>query len=188
MAHVATRSRDTHVLQLAIVSRTSVAGAFLLSLLQGLLDWPGLRVGAANLAFRSDQAVTIALPGVVATELGIGVLLLLPWRRSAEIGSIAAIVLLVVFTSLMVRAVAKRSAVQCHCFGRSEETVSSITVVRNFLLLGFAAITLSATFMGVGPTAGFDMALGWTGPALALLLVLVNAETVVRVMQRPIDR
>ncbi|MCW6005689.1 redoxin family protein [Micromonospora sp. CPCC 205371] len=79
-----------------------------------------------------------AAAGVVAAELGVGGALLS--GLAPAMAFLAAAVLLLPFTAVLVRSVRRRLAVPCNCFGRTGDPVAGRHVARNGVLLAAAAI------------------------------------------------
>ena len=89
-------------------------------------------------------------------------------------GGVFAVVLLVAFTAVVARAVARRDDVTCGCFGvRSTEPVGPVTVARNALLAGAAVIATTATAPRWPGVAALVTVTGAAG-ASAVLLALAG--------------
>lgn len=104
-----------------------------------------VRAGVAKLSRRAEteaglraMRVPAARPlalGVPLVELATAVLLIAAPRA----GGIASLVLLVIFTGVLVRAIASGVTAPCNCFGAARaEPVSIKDVVRNIVLAGLA--------------------------------------------------
>lgn len=107
--------------------------------------------------------------GLIATELGIGALLvsgLVP--TTAAIGAIA---LFAVFAVALAVSLARSNRAPCHCFGASDvETISPLALVRALALAGLA---VSVLIYARGDTAG--IARGEVFPALLMAAALLTA-------------
>ena len=123
------------------MNQIASASALLLAV---LLAWAGAAKVRDRVAARRSFAglgVRVPVGVVVAAELAVAVTLVLRPR----VGGLAAAVLLVAFTGVLVRALAHHSEVTCGCFGTgSDEAVGPATIVRNLLLLGAAVAATAA--------------------------------------------
>jgi uncharacterized membrane protein YphA (DoxX/SURF4 family) len=110
-----------------------------------------IRAGAAKLARRDQTEESFAalrLPAarhltliVPLLELAVAVALL----AAPPIGGVAALVILVLFTAVIVRAIASGVSASCNCFGAARsEPVSMHDVIRNVVLGGLATAAVFA--------------------------------------------
>ena len=132
--------------------------------------------GIAKLLHPAETAASFAaleLPAsgalarvVPLVEIGLAALLV----TAPAIGGSTGAVLLVAFTVVLLRAIARGVAAPCSCFGSSRrEPVSSVEVVRNAMLAALAVIATAASG-----------AAGWPGlPALVIVTVGVALARVV---------
>lgn len=135
--------------------------------------------GAAKVVAPARTKRTFAalgLPGALATvvpvvELGLGAGLVLAPGAVAW----AAVVMLVAFTALLARVVARGEAVACGCFGSARpEPVSFVDLVRNGLLIVVAAaVAIGAT---TPATPGLAATIVVTGLAACGVLVVALAD------------
>ncbi len=115
---------------------------------------------------RVDAAVALA---IVSAEWSIALLMLIV-GASSRVGSVAALVLLSLFTAVIGTALASGRAIVCSCFGASGHRIGRVDVVRNLTLIIAAAVAV------VGP-AGED---AWlpiqqlTLAGMATILVLAS--------------
>jgi len=122
----------------------------------------------AGLGLRGAAVLVVAVP---AAELAAAGLLL--WRP--QVGGAVALALLVVFTGVIVRALARGVETGCGCFGsRRPSALGPADVVRNALLAAFAVVATGAHRL-VAPSAA-DAVVG-----VALVLV---AAAVLGIAQR----
>ncbi len=124
------------------MNQIASASALLLAIVLGwagvakLRDLPGTARSFVSLGVRLPVLV------VVAAELTTGLVLVLRPRD----GGIAAAVLLIAFTAVIIRALAARQTVTCGCFGSaSHDPIGPATIVRNGLLLGAGVTALAAS-------------------------------------------
>src|SRR5689334_3162911 len=115
--------------------------AVALSAVFAVSAWSKLRTPSARHTFARTTAdlggvasrwVAPVATVVVGAEAATALALLLPWTRPAAF--VAAALLLVGFTVVIVRAIRGRRAVACACFGASATPVNASHVVRNGLL------------------------------------------------------
>jgi len=140
--------------------------------LAALFAW----AGAAKLADRRRTATTFAAFGLPAPRLLSTVVPLAELALAAalvvvpRLGALAALVLLVAFTIILLRALARGVQVGCACFGSARaEPVSSVEVLRNVFMAAAAGIVLLA---GDPSAPGLDaVILVSTGVAVAALLL-----------------
>ncbi len=124
----------------ALGARIILAGIFALAALGKLRDLTGAREGVAALASTSVAVLTPALP---AAELAVAVGLLVP--RTSGLAAALAIVLLLIFSALMMRALRRGEAPVCHCFGsRTDQTVSVSMIARNSAFIALAIVAVVA--------------------------------------------
>lgn len=115
------------------------------------VSFAGLRLPAAGLLARLVPVV----------ELTLAVLLV----AFPPLGGVASLIILVVFTAVLLPAIASGVQVSCSCFGAARaDPVSRVDLVRNVLLAGLA---VTAVFTSA-PTMP---SLGQAGAALALCAV-----------------
>jgi uncharacterized membrane protein YphA (DoxX/SURF4 family) len=92
---------------------------------------------------REMGAPDAAIPAVPWVEIVLGAVLVVQLAPVAA--AVVAIVLLTVFTALIVRQLAAGRRPPCACFGAwSRRPLGPVHVVRNVVLLGFAAVALFA--------------------------------------------
>ncbi len=124
-----------------------------------------------------------ALP-IAELAIGLALLLLPGWGRF--VAALAASAILLVFTVLVIRAVANGSDVSCECFGAlSRDRVDGWTVARNLVLLLAAA---TAAFAGVGAPALLPSLLGRPFDEIALLIVVWLILGVVALLRWNLDQ
>jgi uncharacterized membrane protein YphA (DoxX/SURF4 family) len=122
----------------ALIARVALAGVFAVAAIGKLKDLDGTREGVTALASPSLAFLTPALP---SAELVIALGLLIP--ATSGIAATAAIILLLIFSALMIRAMRRGQAPVCHCFGiRSGQTINATMIARNsaFIALAFVAV------------------------------------------------
>ena len=122
----------------AVLARSLLAVAFLLSAASKLLDRDGSREAASGLGVpeRFARPVGLGLPVVELAAAG----LLLP-GATARLGLVVSGLLLVAFTALLIGNLVKGRRPTCRCFGQlSDEPISWLTVARNVVLLGLVVL------------------------------------------------
>jgi uncharacterized membrane protein YphA (DoxX/SURF4 family)/thiol-disulfide isomerase/thioredoxin len=133
-----------------IAARLLLAAVFAVAGLAKLFDRRGLREALRE--FGLPAPVAVVLPAV---EIGVAVALLLP--RTGWWAAVAAMLLLLAFTAVVARSLARGRAPDCNCFGRlSSGPVGRDTLVRNGVLAAVAAVVIAA-----GPTRAAPGALAW---------------------------
>lgn len=171
----------------SLVCRLAVAGVLLTSALAKLRSPSATREAAVAFGVRRQLAPLVAW-SLPAVELAVAVLLL-P-GDTARVGALAAIVLLVVFSSAVATQLQRGNRPACQCFGRvSHGEISGRTLLRNALLAGLAGTALAVPAPGpaayareVGPVL--------TGTVLAAALALVLGIVLTEMSQddRPVPR
>lgn len=135
----------------------------------------------------------LRLPGAVANrpvarllpwvELTVAALLLLPWRWTFALGSLAAVLLFLTFWVVIARAMRFDPRPACPCFGQvGDHRVGWWTVARNTVLLALALLTTVVALLG-GTGTGLLAEFG-TGDWMWLLLAAAVATVAVLVLGR----
>jgi hypothetical protein len=124
-----------------LFARLTVGGVFLVSAIGKLLDKAGTAASMARYPFLprgSGKLISNYFPFV---ELTVGLLLVLGiFTRLAAVG---AVVLFLLFTSLIAYDLRYNKNISCHCFGRfTEEKLTPMAVVRNVVLMALAALLI----------------------------------------------
>lgn len=138
-----------------------------------------VRAGAAKLARPALTAASfsdlgIPAPHVMAWAVPLSELALAVALVAAPVpGGVGAMVMLVAFTAVVVRALRAGVAAPCNCFGSARtEPVSVVDLVRNGLLLAMAAsATLAARADAVTPASAIE-AVAAFGAGAGLLRIL----------------
>lgn len=146
---------------LVALARLLLAGVFVVSAVQKMRNRPGAR--EAVVAFGVPHVlVGLVAAGLPVVELACAALLLSA-DPAATIGAVASISLLLAFTVAIVVNLIRGRRPDCHCFGTMGKAggISWLTVVRNGLLLGVAALSL----VGAGGQASVPANLGALSPA-----------------------
>ena len=123
-------------------SRLVLASVFAVAAVEKLRDLDGTRRGVVDLGVSNGLAgvVTALLP---LSELTAAVALLVPLRRIVVGGVALALVLLIGFSTAIVRTLAAGRHPPCHCFGaRSSAPLSTDALVRNAALGALALVVL----------------------------------------------
>ena len=113
-------------------------------------------------------AVAVCVP---AAELAVVALLALPWAVGA--GFAAGAGLLLAFTVVTGRELARGHRVRCRCFGAGDARIGPAQIARNIVLLGAAVAGLAIEPVSHGGAGGAGLALGF-GLALLTALALVR--------------
>jgi uncharacterized membrane protein YphA (DoxX/SURF4 family) len=124
----------------AVIARVTLAVVFAVASFGKLRDLQGTRDGVSTLA---SPAIAVLAPGLPAAELAVSIGLLVP--RFSRGAAIAAIVLLVVFSALIIRALKRGHAPVCHCFGaRTVQPININMVARNGAFIALALVAVAA--------------------------------------------
>src|ERR1700729_266269 len=122
----------------ALISRIFLAAVFLVAGIAKLRDFAGTRHAVEEFGAPPNLAGPFAVT-LVVTELIVSVALLPAVTASG--GTLAALLLLVLFTGVIAVNLSKGRAPQCHCFGQMQSTpISWTTIVRNLVLSGVAVM------------------------------------------------
>ena len=122
----------------ALISRIFLAAVFLVAGIAKLRDFAGTRHAVEEFGAPPNLAGPFAVT-LVVTELIVSVALLPAVTASG--GTLAALLLLVLFTGVIAVNLSKGRAPQCHCFGQMQSTpISWKTIVRNLVLSGVAVM------------------------------------------------
>jgi hypothetical protein len=151
---------------LAFAARLVLAVAFVVAAVAKLRDGADVEVQMRELV--GTRAAPVAARAVPAVELVLAAALLL--ARSSPVPAILALVVLLAFTAVLVRAQARR--VPCPCFGGapSSRPVGPPAVLRNGVLLALAVL---ATADSTGPAV--VAAAVWTVVLAIPTIVVVRA-------------
>lgn len=159
---------------------------FLISGIAKLFDLSGTRSALISLQIPARALHPLFAVLTPVLEIAIAAAVWIPVWRLPVIASALALVMMVVFTVVIARALRFEDAVHCSCFGTlGSPTVTTGTLARN-ILLGLVALTsLLAALNGI--SAG---ALGAADPlaALALTLVLAVAAALAVLIRGGTDR
>ncbi|HUF50874.1 MAG TPA: MauE/DoxX family redox-associated membrane protein [Longimicrobiales bacterium] len=171
---------------LLVVSRAGLAGVFLVAGAAKLTDPAASRRALSDYGFSASVIgpAAILLP---AAEIVTGALLLTGPLVGA--GALAALALLLVFTTAMATAVARGREGDCQCFGRLAAAPAAFTaLVRNVLLTVLAAfVVVAGARVEVPGVLSWAASLGTAGQraaiCIAALLGLVLISRVARLMR-----
>jgi thiol-disulfide isomerase/thioredoxin len=162
----------------ADLARALLAVVFTVAAVAKLLDLPSSRLTMAafgvppSLAGKAGNALPFA-------ELATAVLLII--EPTAQVGGVAALVLLIAFIAGISYSLAQGRTPDCNCFGQvASEPISSGTIIRNVVL---AAIAVPVVANGSGSSL-----LAWTGSRtaaeyIAILSALAVIAAAVTVLQ-----
>jgi thiol-disulfide isomerase/thioredoxin/uncharacterized membrane protein YphA (DoxX/SURF4 family) len=152
-----------------LVARCLLAAIFLVAAVGKLLDAQGARTALEEFGVpaRAIRPAGLALP--LAEIVVAGALLV---RPSAVPGAAGALILLLIFTGGVARAISQGRAPDCHCFGQiHSQPAGPLTLIRNIVLCIPAVLVLLA---GSGPS--LDGALGALhGAQIALVATAILA-------------
>lgn len=138
-----------------------------------LLDQPGTRRSLVDFQAPARLASVLAL-ALPVVELVIAAALLAP--RLSQWAAAAALVLLVIFSSVVTRALVHGTTADCNCFGSlTHSTVGWRTLVRNAALGALAAFAAFGTSEGAGALAWIDDVVGDESVAAAVVAILLTA-------------
>lgn len=133
-----------------------------------------IRGRAAFAGFRDSVQVVGGVPGryavpvalaVVGLELAVAATAAVPRTAPAALGLAA--LMLTGFTQVLRRALRRRVAISCHCFGAGAEPISGRQVARNLVLLAVAVAGLFLALLTGPPRV--------SGPGLLLCLLVAGA-------------
>ncbi len=147
-----------------LLIRLFLFGVFVLAGVTKLLDRPGSEKAVKDFGVPEDLAQPVAY-GLPIVEIIVGLSFL--FVGTSWLGSIAGLLLLLVFIGGMIYQMAKGNAPDCHCFGQiHSEPVGKSSLIRN---IGFAILALLLAVQGSGGQ-GLDLT---TSPNDMLQAVLV---------------
>jgi uncharacterized membrane protein YphA (DoxX/SURF4 family)/thiol-disulfide isomerase/thioredoxin len=163
--------------------RCLLAAVFIVAATGKLLDLEGSRRALVDFGVpaRAARVGGVVLP---FAELAVGIAML--FVPAARWGAAGALLLLLVFTAGVARAMSRGEAPDCHCFGQiHSEPAGRSTLIRNAVLAAAAAFLVAA-----GPGPSLDGALGsLRGAQIALVAMSVlTAVLAVAVAQLWADR
>ncbi len=136
-------------------SRAALGVLFFLSVVsksRNRVSFREFRDAMVRLAPWTAPTVTWCAVGVVVVEWAVVVVLAVPgwfWGMVAG-GFVAALVLLVVFSAVLVGAIRRGVVVGCRCFGSGLRPVGAVQVLRNVLAIVVAAMGLVSLVVGGG--------------------------------------
>lgn len=167
-----------------LACRVTIAVVFGVSGIAKCVDVAAFRNAVTDFGVPAPAARGTAL-GVIAAELAVSVSMLMgaAW---ADVGFASAIVLLIVFSFVIVKALRADDELSCHCFGRRTEPLEQSHLYRNVALLACSMLGLAA---GLALGGHNELRLGpemWivSGPAaVAAAVVLINLPDIVRVLK-----
>jgi uncharacterized membrane protein YphA (DoxX/SURF4 family)/thiol-disulfide isomerase/thioredoxin len=126
------------IIVVALIARIFLAAVFAVAGIAKLRDFAGTRHALGEFGAPPNLAGPFAVI-LAVTELIVSVALLLAVTASG--GTLAALLLLVLFTVVIAVNLSKGKAPQCHCFGQMQSTpISWKTIVRNLVLSSVAVI------------------------------------------------
>lgn len=144
-----------------------LAGVFAFSAVAKLRDPSASRRALRAARVPGSAVIALAVPVV---ELSVAAALLV----RPDVGAVAAIVVLAVFTGFIAYLLVKRIDVSCGCFGaNATESVSSVDIVRNTFLLFAAFVALQAG----APVAVALEEVVLASTTLAIVVVVLAAMT-----------
>lgn len=150
---------------LVLFARLCVAGVFLASSVGKLMDRPGTEASMSRYPFLPSGAGKLIANVFPFIELAVGVFLLL--GLFTRLASIAAVLLFVLFTGLILYDLTHNSNTSCHCFGRlSDEKLTPVAVVRNVVLMLLSLLV----FAGFDGWLSLDVTLSASNPNLPLVV------------------
>lgn len=104
------------------------------------MAFAAFRRSAGQLAAIPDRLATPSAAAVIVAEVVTAAMVLVPSLALA--GEALAMCLLLVFTAILARAVARGVYATCHCFGSGSAPVSHAQLVRNGVLVALDAVAL----------------------------------------------
>ena len=150
---------------LVLFARLCVAGVFLASSIGKLMDRPGTEASMSRYTFLPSGAGKLIANVFPFIELAVGVFLLL--GLFTRLASVAAVLLFVLFTGLILYDLTHSQNTSCHCFGRlSDEKLTPVAVVRNVVLMLLSLLV----FAGFDGWLSLDEALNASNPGLGLVV------------------
>lgn len=150
---------------LVLFARLCVAGVFLASSIGKLMDRPGTEASMSRYPFLPSGAGKLIANVFPFIELAVGVFLLL--GLFTRLASVAAVLLFVLFTGLILYDLTHSQNTSCHCFGRlSDEKLTPVAVVRNVVLMLLSLLV----FAGFDGWLSLDEALNASNPGLGLVV------------------
>jgi uncharacterized membrane protein YphA (DoxX/SURF4 family)/peroxiredoxin len=155
-----------------LIARLLLAAIFAVAAVGKLGDQTGTRASLSDFGL----SARFAAPGAVALPLlELVVAALLVPSASARVGAVGCLALLVVFTVVIARAMARGEEPECHCFGAIHSAPAGWSaLLRNLALAGVAAVV---AFAGPGESVGAalgDVDAAVLAGVLALVVVLLG--------------
>lgn len=130
---------------------------------------------ALRLSHIPKAAVTALTWCVPVLEVAIALSLVWGSARSILVGTLAAAVLLVLFSLWIAWVFARRIRIRCGCFGASQRSLGLRSLARNLALLSLASLAIwleSANTNGLLPRPGVNAAIAVTSIAMAVSLLV----------------
>ncbi|WP_406865008.1 MauE/DoxX family redox-associated membrane protein [Streptomyces sp. HUAS MG47] len=153
----------------------------------GKLRAPGeFRETVRDLGFVPASLTTAVTGAVIAAEAALVALVWLPGALGAA-AFVAAGLLLVAFTGVLVVLIRRGSDTSCACFGSSRTRVGPAHLVRNGVLVAIAAlgaVAASATSGGALPPE-FPAAFAAALAAVVVSALVISTDTLVDLLARP---
>lgn len=126
-----------------LFARLCVGGVFIVSGVAKWLDKPGTEASMSRYTFLpvgSGKFIANVFPPI---ELLIGVLLVL--GLFTRLAAVAAVLMYILFTGLIIYDLSRGKTESCHCFGKlSDEKLTPMSVVRNVFLMLLALLVAFA--------------------------------------------
>lgn len=163
-----------------LLAALTTAAVFGLAAYGKLRDPDSLQDALSGIGVRAPRLGWAVSRGVIAGEILVVVLLLVPAAR--VVGLALALASLAGY-SLAIVVMLRRGVGNCACFGTGSERPSHLHIARNAVLGALCALGI-ATAGDVGALGGAGLALG-AGMALWLSAVLVRFPEVVRTLLEP---
>lgn len=126
-----------------LFARLCVGGVFVASGISKWLDKPGTEAGMSKYLFLPKGSGRFIANVFPVLELAVGLLLI--FGLFTRLAAVAAVLLFLLFTGLIIYDLARGKTESCHCFGKlSDEKLTPMAVVRNVLLMGMAVLVALA--------------------------------------------
>lgn len=149
---------------------------FVVSAFGKFADLPGTASGLRSLQIPFPKAHRALAATTPTAELLIAIGVWLPWRPLAAVASFAGLVMMLIFTVVIARALRFPDAVHCSCFGTlGSPTVTTSTLARNITLSAAALIAFLFALLSPGLYPGISLIIDPLSTFLLVALLIVAA-------------
>lgn len=135
---------------ISMISRLIVGGVFLFSGISKVLDKNSIANHIFDYQLLSPTASALMSPVIVILEIVLASLLIVGFAIQED--SLIAALLLISFSLGIAINLKRGRIIDCHCFGKIKEPISSTLILRNLLIIGLLCIIIltSSTMIWAG--------------------------------------